>query len=128
MDVGDGFYGEGLGASIILVTGAELTALFIVACGFLARRRARVYFAFIAVLFVVAAQCAIASGSAGSWRKLFLGCDPAEDLAWLASGFNHTNDPPIGWLAFNALCHLVLLTLTVLGWRSARPEARAHIG
>ena len=34
MDFGDAFYGAVLGASMIYVTGAELFAMFILACGF----------------------------------------------------------------------------------------------
>ncbi len=118
MDVGDGFYGVGLISSIMLVTGAELIALFILACGSFVRPRSRVYVALVAVLLVVASHCAIASSSTGWWRKVFLGCDPVEDLAWLASGYDHTNDPPVGWLAFNALCQFVVI-LCIVRWSRA---------
>ncbi len=125
MDVGDGFWGVGLGISMLLVTVAELTALSILTLGSFARPERRVYVCLVAMLCVVAAHCAIASSGIGWWRKVFLGRDTAQDLEWLAMGSDHTNDPPIGWLGFNAVCHFVLLLCMVRWYRAAQRVTKA---
>jgi hypothetical protein len=109
MDIGDAFYGLWLGVSMMLVTVSELIALSILICRSFMHSRSRIHFALVAVLFLAAGHWAIASSGVGWWHKIFLGCDPAEDVAWLSGGYDHTNDPPLVWLAFNAVCHVVVL-------------------
>ena len=66
----------------------------------------------------------MASEGVGWWRKVFLGCDPTDDLAWLAAGYDHTNSPPVGWLVFNMVCCVVTIAMLVSWWRGLQESLK----
>jgi hypothetical protein len=110
MDIGDGFYGVGLGASWFMTVVVQLLGLIILTLGFFTRRRWLRRCLAIGVLLLLAAQhVVIASSGIGWWRKVFLGRDPEGDKAWLALGYDHSMDMHWQLLLFYSISHAYII-------------------
>jgi hypothetical protein len=117
MDIGDGFYGVGLGFSLLMVVAAQLMAVTLQTVGLFVGRRLRIGLTLAAALLFVLAHAAIALEGVDWWRKVFLGNAPGLDRAWLASGYDHSGDVPVGVLVFHAVCHLYTGVCLALAFR-----------